>query len=94
MHSVNLYCLHDFSSHLKAVNGAGIGTFATTKVKTLYVPKETPLGLILGVSIGGGVLLILLAIGGFVVYKKRHQTKTPRSAPFMPSVVDADDDKL
>ncbi|KAK8389666.1 hypothetical protein O3P69_008982 [Scylla paramamosain] len=77
-----------------AVNGAGRGKPSNTNVKTAYVPKETPLGLILGLSIGGGVLLILLAIGGFVVYWKKHQTKPPRPAPFMPNVIDSDNDKL
>ncbi|XP_045102734.1 phosphatidylinositol phosphatase PTPRQ-like isoform X3 [Portunus trituberculatus] len=77
-----------------AVNGAGEGEPSTMDVITAYVPKETPLGLILGVSIGGGVVLILLAVGGFVFYKKTHQIKQPRPAPFMPDIIDSDNDKL
>ena len=79
------------------MNGAGEGepfNLSVTTDSSASSPPESYLGLILGVSIGGGIVLILLAVGGVVIYNKKHNTGSPISDGFTLDVIDSANDML
>lgn len=80
----------------QALNGAGEGFPETINATTRIITSgRTPnTGLIIGLSVGGGLLLIILSIGGFILYRKKVSLKPPRSSPHKPEVADADSDEL
>lgn len=82
----------------QAINGAGDGEAEKINVITANIgdhdssPSNT--GLIIGLSVGGGILLILLMVGGFILYRKKGSSKHLESASYTPEVADADSDEL
>ncbi|XP_050704210.1 receptor-type tyrosine-protein phosphatase F-like isoform X1 [Eriocheir sinensis] len=91
-----LYSSTSYVVYVMALNGAGEGEAEKINATTAYVrPQSSPnTGLIIGLSVGGGILLILILVGGFILYRKKGSSKPPRSAPYMPEVADADSDEL
>lgn len=81
-----------FVSLFQAVNGVGKGEAEEQKVNTASNPS-TDLGIILGVSIGGGVILILLIATGITVYNMKNKKKTLKP-PIMPDAIDSGNDGM